>query len=382
MSKKKAIETILSHVGLLTDTSTGAISTPIYQTAIFGHSKFGHSTGFDYSRTSNPTRCVLEKALAELEDGAAASTFSSGMAAISSLQILFKPGDKIFISDDLYGGTYRLFEKVFKPWGLKTDYLDFSNFDNVKKIGNTQVRAFFIESPSNPLMKITDLKKVIRFARSKNILVIVDNTFMSPYCQRPLTLGADIVVHSGTKYLSGHNDILFGAVVSKTKELAEKIAFTQNATGGVVSPFESWLALRGIKTLALRLDRAQDNASKLAAWLTKRKGIRQVYYPGLSVHPGHEIHFGQASGPGAIISFRLTDADKVHRLINKLEVITFAESLGGVESLITYPITQTHADIPESFRKRIGITNDLLRLSIGIENCNDLINDLDQAIGR
>jgi cystathionine beta-lyase/cystathionine gamma-synthase len=381
MSDPRSIETILSHAGLLTDPSTGAISTPIYQTATFGHPALGQSTGFDYSRTANPTRSVLEKILAEIECGVASSTFASGMAAIASLQALFHPGDKVLISDDLYGGTYRLFEKVLKPWGLNIEYCDFSDLVNIEKTTDALVRAFFIESPTNPLMKITDLRKVISFARSRNILVIVDNTFMTPYCQRPLTLGADIVVHSGTKLLSGHNDTLFGAVISKNFEIAEKIAYIQNATGGVVSPFDSWLAIRGIKTLAIRVDRAQENATKIAMWLTKRKGVRDVYFPGLPDHPGNKIHFSQASGSGAMISFRLTSKNAAHRVINSVKTITFAESLGGVESLITYPITQTHAEIPESMRKQNGITDDLARLSVGIENYKDLITDLDQAIG-
>jgi cystathionine gamma-synthase len=380
MPNLKAIETILSHAGLISDPSTGAISTPIYQTATFGHPGLGQSTGYDYSRTANPTRSALEKVLAQLEKGIAASAFASGMAAITSLQALFKPGDNILISDDLYGGTYRLFEKIFKPWGLLTHYIDFGDLTSVKKFVDTRVRAFFIETPTNPLMKITDLKKVIDFAASRSILVIVDNTFMTPYCQQPLSLGADIVIHSGTKYLSGHNDTLFGAVISKNKEIADKIAFTQNATGGGLSPFDSWLALRGLKTLAVRMDRAQENASRIALWLTKRKGVNRIYFPGLSMHPGHKIHFKQASGPGAIVSFRLSSKKAAERLINHVDTITFAESLGGVESLITYPVTQTHSDIPEALRNKIGVTDDLLRLSVGIENCDDLIADLDQAL--
>jgi len=381
MSHRKSIETILSHAGLLSDLSTGAISTPIYQTATFGHPGLGKTTGYDYSRTANPTRTVLEKLLAELECGAGASTFASGMAAIASLQVLFKPGDKVLISDDLYGGTYRLFEKVFKPWGLETGYVDFSDYSEVGKNTDPSVRAFFIESPSNPLMKIADLQKIIGFAKARNILVIVDNTFMTPYCQRPIVLGADVVVHSGTKYLCGHNDTLFGVVVSKDAEIAEKIAFTQNATGGIVSPFDSWLAIRGMKTLAIRLDRAQENASKISQWLTNHTKVCQVYFPGLKTHPGRKIHFKQATGPGAIISFKLSNSKNAARVINNVKTITFAESLGGVESLITYPVTQTHADIPETIRKKIGVTDDLLRLSVGIENCDDLIADLEQAIG-
>ena len=377
----KSIETLLSHAGLCSDSSTGAISTPIYQTATFGHPKLGESTGYDYSRTANPTRSVLEKTLAELECGVAASTFASGMAAITSCISLFKPGDKVLLSDDLYGGTYRLFEKVAKPWGLDADYLDFSEISAIKNQTTPNVRAFFIETPTNPMMKITDLRKVISFAHSRNILVIIDNTFMTPYCQRPLQLGADIVVHSGTKFLSGHNDTLFGTVVSREKEIAEKIAFIQNATGAIVSPFDSWLALRGLKTLAVRIDRAQENAAKIAKWLLKRKGVQAVYFPGLSTHAGYRTHIKQSTGPGAMISFRLTNKTAAHRVINSVKTITFAESLGGVESLITYPVSQTHADIPLLQRNRIGITDDLLRLSVGIENCSDLINDLDQAIG-
>ena len=381
MNSAKSIETILAHAGLLSDQLTGAISTPIYQTATFGHPCLGKSTGYDYSRTANPTRCALEKVLAQLEGGVSASTFATGMAAIASLQALFRPGDTILTSDDLYGGTYRLFESNFKPWGLNVEYVDFSDLASVKNSTGKNVKAFFVESPTNPLMKITDLKKIIALARSRNILVIVDNTFMTPYCQRPLELGADIVVHSGTKFLSGHNDTLFGAVVSKSKVVADTIAFNQNTSGGIVGPFDSWLALRGIKTLAVRLDRAQQNASTIAQWLNKRAGVTQVFFPGLSTHPGHKIHIGQASGAGAVLSFKLTGVRAVRRIINRIQTITYAESLGGVESLITYPATQTHAAIPQALRKKIGVTDDLLRLSVGIENCNDLIEDLNQAIG-
>ena len=384
MSSKRAIsiETALSHAGLLTDLVTGAISTPIYQTATFGHPGLGRSTGFDYSRTANPTRSVLEKTLAELEGGFSASAFASGMAALTALQGLFSPGDKILVSNDLYGGTFRLFEKIFRPWNIQTEFLDFSDLNAVKAAAKqAPIRAFFIESPTNPLMKITDLRKIASIARSRRILVIVDNTFMTPYCQRPLDLGADIVVHSGTKFLAGHNDVLFGAVISKKADIAEKISFTQNATGGILSPFDSWLAIRGIKTLAVRMDRAQDSAGKIARWLTKHKKVKRVYYPGLPTHPGYQAHRRQACGPGAIVSFELVDRNIARRTINRVEVITFAESLGGVESLITYPITQTHADIPAAIREKIGITENLLRLSVGIDHVDDLIDDLKLAIG-
>lgn len=381
MPNSGAIETVLAQAGLCSEPVTGAISTPIFQTATFGHPELGKSTGFDYSRTSNPTRTVLEETLAELEGGVKASAFSSGMAALSSLQVLFKPGDTLLISDDLYGGTFRLFEHIFKPWNLRAVYCDFSNISKIIQHIDSTVKGFFIETPSNPLMKITDIKKAVELARSHNILTIVDNTFMTPYCQKPLCLGADIVVHSGTKFLAGHNDTLFGAVVSKDMAIAEKISFYQNSTGAVASPFDCWLAIRGMKTLAVRLDRAHSNASKIAAWLQKHQDIRQVYFPGLKTHPGRQIHLRQASSPGAVISFRVTNRKKIRRIINKVHHITYAESLGGVESLITYPLTQTHAAIPEKIRKSIGITDDLLRLSVGIENYKDLIEDLKQAIG-
>lgn len=381
MKKEVSLETVLAQAGLCSDKTTGAISTPIYQTATFGHPALGKSTGYDYSRTANPTRAVLEETLAVLEHGAKASSFASGMAAIAALQCLFKPGDRLLVSDDLYGGTYRLFEKCFKPWGLEADYVDFTDMDKVRAGWNPKVKAVFVETPSNPMMKIADLRKIIKVAHEKKVLVIVDNTFMTPYCQQPIAMGADLVVHSGTKYLSGHNDSLSGVVVSKTKALGEKIAFMQNSTGAVLSPFDSWLVLRGLKTLALRMDRSSSNASKISQWLLKRKGVSQVYFPGLTNHPGRKIHFGQATGPGAVLSFRVKSKESVKTIINRVKVLTYAESLGGVESLVTYPFTQTHADIDPVTRKRLGVTDDLLRVSVGIENCKELIQDLDQAIG-
>lgn len=382
MKHSSRIETRLSHSGLCTDKSTGALSTPIFQTATFSHPEIGKTTGYDYSRTANPTRTVLEKNCAELEHGSAAYAFSSGMAAISSLMSLFKPGDRVLVCDDLYGGTYRLFEKVFRPWGLEADYADFCDLSLVKSKIIPRTRAFFIESPTNPMLKIIDIRKTVALAKSCNVLLIVDNTFMTPYCQNPLLLGADIVVHSGTKYLAGHNDTLAGVVVSREKKIAEKIAFTQNATGGVLSAFDSWLVLRGLKTLAVRMDRAQQNADAIARWLLTHKAVSRVYYPGLSSHGDRPVHRKQASGAGAIISFRVRNAGAVRRIIRVLKTITFAESLGGVESLITYPISQTHADIPSSLLRKIGISDNLLRLSVGIEHCDDLIGDLEQALGQ
>ncbi len=375
------IETRLAQAGLCTDRVTGAISTPIYQTATFRHPALGQSTGYDYSRTVNPTREVLEKVMADLEKGDRGFAFASGMAAITTILMLFAAGDHLVVSDDLYGGTYRVLEKNFRQFGVEASYADTNDLEAIEAaLVPGRTRAIFIETPTNPLMKITDLKKVIEFGKRRGLLIIVDNTFMTPYYQRPLELGADLVVHSGTKFLGGHNDLLAGIVVARTPELSEKVKFIQNSTGAVLGPQDSWLLLRGVKTLALRLARQQENAIQIARWLATRPEVKQLYYPGLETHPGFEIHSGQASGFGAMLSFTVTDAALVERIINRVQTITYAESLGGVETLITYPVRQTHADIPVEIRERIGVTNDLLRLSIGIEAADDLIADLKQAM--
>ncbi len=375
------IETILAHAGLCTDSTTGAISTPIYQTATFRHPALGVSTGFDYSRTINPTRLALENVIAELESGDRGFAFASGMAAISAVLMMFKSGDHLIVSDDLYGGTYRIFEKSFRQFGLSVTYADTTDPGAVRDaVIPGKTRAVFIETPTNPLMKITDLEEAIEFAHQKGMLAVVDNTFMTPYLQRPLEFGADIVVHSGTKFLGGHNDVLAGAVVARSEELSERIGFIQNATGGVLGPQDSWLLLRGLKTLALRLEKQQENAQAVARWLDRNDKIKKVHYPGLPGHPGHSVQRKQSSGFGAMLSFRVPDASWAERIINRVKVITFAESLGGVESLITYPVRQTHGDIPVEMREKIGVTDDLLRLSVGIEHADDLICDLEQAM--
>lgn len=375
------IETILAHAGLCTDETTGAISTPIYQTATFRHPALGVSTGFDYSRTINPTRLVLEKVMAELECGDRGFAFASGMAAIAAILMLFKSGDHLIVSDDLYGGTYRIFEKNFRQFGLTFTYVDTSDLGEVRDaVIPGKTRAIFIETPTNPLMKITDLSQAMALARSKGLLTIVDNTFMTPYLQRPMEFGADIVLHSGTKYLGGHNDVLSGVVVTRTAELSDRLGFIQNSTGGVLGPQDSWLVLRGLKTLALRMEKQQQNALKIAGWLVRNHKVKKVYYPGAPEHSGHVIQEKQSCGFGAMLSFRVPDATWAERIINRVKVITFAESLGGVETLITYPVRQTHGDIPLEIRERIGVTDDLLRLSVGIEHANDLICDLEQAM--
>ncbi len=375
------IETVLAHSGLCTDPTTGAVSTPIYQTATFRHPALGVSTGYDYSRTINPTRQALENVMAQLEGGDRGFAFASGMAAITAVLMMFASGDHIIVSDDLYGGTYRIFEKNFRQFGLSATYADSSDLEAVKNAlipGKT--KAIFIETPTNPLMKITDLREAIALAHSNGLMAIVDNTFMTPYLQRPLEFGADVVVHSGTKYLGGHNDALSGAVVTLSPELSDRIGFIQNSTGGVLGPQDSWLVLRGLKTLALRMEKQQENAKRIAAWLARNSKIKKVYYPGLPEHYGHGIQQKQSTGFGAMLSFRVPDSSWAERIINRVRVVTFAESLGGVETLITYPVRQTHGDIPVEIREKIGVTDDLLRLSVGIEHISDLIGDLEQAM--
>ncbi len=375
------IETVLAHAGLCSDETTGAVSTPIYQTATFRHPALGESTGYDYSRTVNPTRKAFEDVMAELEQGRQGFAFASGMAAITTILLLFASGDHLVVSDDLYGGTYRIFEKNFRQFGLTVTYVDTGDCQAVAQaIIPGKTKALFIETPTNPLMKVTDLRQLVRLAKQYQLLTIVDNTFMTPYLQRPLEIGADLVVHSGTKYLGGHNDVLSGVVVARTAELSERMKFVQNSTGAVLGPQDSWLMLRGLKTLGLRMVKQQENAQRIAEWLCRQPQVTAVYYPGLKDHPGHAIQAGQGSGFGAMLSFRVADPALVPLVINRVRVLTYAESLGGVETLITFPVRQTHADIPEEVRRRIGVTEDLLRLSVGIEDVTDLIADLEQAL--
>jgi cystathionine gamma-synthase len=375
------LATLLAQAGCRHDAATGSISTPIYQTASFAHPALGQSTGFDYSRTSNPTRLVLEETLAAIEGGHRGFAFASGLAAIDCLLRLFAPGDRLVVTEDLYGGTFRLFEKVFRPLGIDAVYVDSSDLAAVKAaLTDSRVKGVFVESPTNPLLKIADLRAIASLARAQGALMIVDNTFLTPCLQRPLDQGADLVVYSATKYLAGHNDVVAGAVVARTPELSEKIGFFQNAVGGVLGPQDSWLALRGLKTLALRIARQQENALGVAQWLSKHLRVRRVYYPGLPGHPGREILLREKSGWGGMISFEIDDAARIPEILSNVKVFLFAESLGGVESLITYPAVQTHADIAPATRQRLGIHDRLLRLSIGIEDAQDLIRDLENVL--
>ncbi|MGZ8429789.1 MAG: trans-sulfuration enzyme family protein, partial [Candidatus Deferrimicrobiaceae bacterium] len=368
MKKNRTVETIAAQAGVGADKAFGAVSVPIYTSAIYRYERFGKNRGFDYSRGENPTRQAAEKALADLEGGSRAVAFSSGMAAISALMTLFRTGDHILCSDDLYGGTYRLFETLLRPYGLSFDYVDMGNPAAVRKKIRGKTKALFIETPTNPLMKIADLKGAARIGREKGILTVVDNTFMSPLLQQPLGLGIDVVVHSATKFLGGHNDLIGGAVITTDAAVGEKMAFAQKAIGAIPSPFDCWLLLRGIKTLAVRVTRAQENAEALARFLSGHPAVGKIYYPGLPDHPRRELHFSQASGAGSIISFDLKRRKAVPAFLSALKTILLAESLGGVESLITHPSTMTHADIPLEEQAAVGLTPSLVRLSVGIED--------------
>lgn len=372
--------TICVHGSTRSYDNTGSISVPIFQTATFAHPGVGQSTGYDYSRVQNPTREYLEETIAKLEQGNGALAFSSGMAAISAVMELFSPGDHFITSDDLYGGSHRLFHHINAKNGLSFTAVNTSHTEQIKAAIRPETKAIFVETPSNPMMQVTDLKKTAEFAHEHGLLLIVDNTFLTPYLQRPLTLGADIVVHSGTKYLGGHNDVLAGFAIAKDEKNIERLRFVYKNTGACLSPFDSWLLIRGLKTLPLRMDRQEQNALKIAEWLTKQDKIKQVYYTGLPEHPDYALSKQQASGFGSMISFEVDSAETAERMLNRVNLIHFAESLGGVETLITYPMLQTHAEIPAEEREAKGITDKLLRLSVGIEDANDLIADLTYAL--
>jgi cystathionine gamma-synthase len=360
--------------------TTGAVSIPIFQSATFVHPGVGLSTGFDYSRSQNPTREYLEQTVAKLEGGLDAMAFSSGMAAVAVLMELFSPGDHIIATDDLYGGSIRLFSNISKKNGLAFDFVDTTDVQNIKARLRPETRAVFIETPTNPMMHVTDIAAVSRLCKANKLMLIVDNTFLTPYFQKPLLLGADVVLHSGTKYLGGHNDTLAGFLVVSDAGLSERLRFLSKTTGACLSPFDSWLMIRGIKTLAVRLERQQETAFRIAEWLLKQGRIKAVHYPGLPNHPGYEVSKKQTSGFGGMLSFETDSKETAQLLLERVSLIKYAESLGGVESLITYPMLQTHADIPREEREARGIGDCLLRLSVGLESADDLIEDLSQAL--
>lgn len=360
------------------DKDFGSVSFPIYQTATFAHYGVGRSTGYDYTRLQNPTREQLERIVASLEGGCDAIAFASGMAAIATLMECFKPGDHLIVDGDLYGGTIRLFNSVCKNKGIEITAIELAKEDPLPYI-KENTKAVYVETPTNPMMNITDIKKLSEITKEKGLLLIVDNTFLSPYFQNPLSLGADIIVHSGTKYLGGHNDTIAGFLVTNREDVKEQLRFFYKTTGAALAPFDSWLILRGIKTLAVRMERAQENAMAVAEWLKGQSCVTKVLYPGLPEHPGYEVMKKQARGFGGMLTFEVDTTERAQGILEHVKLIQFAESLGGTESLITYPVTQTHADVPKDKLLENGITDRVLRLSLGIEGKEDLIADLAQA---
>ena len=376
------ISTKLIHGGISNDEHTGAVNVPIYQTSTYGQEVPGKHKGWEYSRSGNPTRKALEELIAELENGKFGFAFASGLAAISTVVSLFKPGDEIVISNDVYGGTFRILDKVFSKYDIKYHQVDTSNLKNIEDAINDKVKAIYIETPSNPLLGITDIEGASKIAKAHGLLTIVDNTFYTPYIQRPLELGADIVIHSATKYLGGHSDLIAGLVVVNDEKLAQEIGFLQNAIGAILQPFDSFLLIRGIKTLGVRLDRHVANAEYIVNELSKLEDVKKIYYPGLESHPGYDVNKKQAKNGGAMISFELTDGHDTDTLFRSLNIITLAESLGGVESLIEHPASMTHASIPKEIREAAGLGDGLLRLSVGIEDAKELAEDIIGAIKK
>jgi cystathionine gamma-synthase len=374
--------TLMVHGATPFEPVTGAISTPIYQNATFRHPGLNQSTGFDYSRVINPTRTELERTLALIEHGKYGLAFATGMGAISSIIKLFKPGDHIVVSEDLYGGTYRLFHEYYAKYGFSFSWVDTSNLSLVEQAIRPETRALFVETPSNPMMKVADIQACADLIHRRGGILIVDNTFLSPWFQNPLDLGADLVIHSGTKYLAGHNDTLAGFIVHARDDLEPLIRDAQKSEGATLAPFDAWLVLRGIKTLAIRMEKHEQNAVTIARWLREHKRIDRVFFTGFEDHPQYALTRAQARGYGGMISFYLKNAADVPVLLRSVKLILFAESLGGVESLITYPLVQTHGAIPEAMRLSAGVNDRLMRLSVGIEDSADLIADLDNALAQ
>ena len=373
-------KTKLIHAGRDRDPHTGASSIPIYQVSTYHQEDPEHLGRYDYGRSDNPTREALEQAIAELEGGTRGFAFASGMAATSSVLMIFQAGDHLVVGEDIYGGTYRILTTVFKRWGLETTFVDSTALDQVRSAITPQTKAIFVETPSNPTLKITDLAAVARIAHDHGLLAITDNTFMSPALQRPLELGFDIVVHSATKFIGGHSDLIAGLAVVKSAELGRRIRHVQNAFGAILGPQDSWLTLRGLKTLDVRLRQQQQSAETIAGWLQARREIKKVYYPALEGHPGRDLHLRQASGGGAVISFELTSKELAVEMMKKVKLPLVAVSLGGVESILSYPATMSHAAMPARERAARNITDGLVRLSVGLEAAQDLISDLEQAL--
>ena len=370
------------HGGQIKEKGYGAVMPPIYQTSTYSQTKPGEHQGYEYSRTHNPTRTALENSLASIENGNFGLAFSSGLSAIDAILKLFEPGDEIISTNDLYGGSYRLFDKVFKKFGLKFIFSDLQNTEKIKDLISDRTKMIWVETPTNPMMNLIDINSISRLCKKNKILLAVDNTFATPYLQKPLDLGADIVMHSASKYLAGHSDVILGALIVKDDFLAEQLYFLQNSSGAICGPMDSFLTLRGIKTLHVRMERHCFNAEKIIEFLSNHKKIDKLYWPGISTHPNHELAKTQMSGFGGMISFTTKNGDfkSVQEITSKLKVFTLAESLGGVESLANHPASMTHASIPKKLREKTGVVDSLIRLSVGIEDHEDLINDLNQAI--
>ena len=379
-NKRPGFATLAIHAGQEPDPETGAVAVPIYPTSTCVQQELGKNKGYEYARVSNPTRTRLEENLAALEGGSAARAFASGMAAINAICTMYKSGDHIVCGNDLYGGVPRLFNQVLANFGMQFTYVDTADAKNVDRAIRKNTRMVYVETPTNPLMSLSDIAAVSQVCRRRKVELVVDNTFMSPYFQQPIALGADMVVHSTTKFLNGHSDGLGGVVVCTTKEQADKLAFVQKAAGAILSPFECWLVLRGVKTLAVRMEQHDRNGRLVAEFLARHKKVEKVFYPGLEEHPQHDLAQRQMTGFGSMITFETGSLSNAKKMLKKVRVCSLAESLGGVETLISHPATMTHAALGEKGRREIGITDGLVRISVGIENVEDIVNDLEQAL--
>ncbi|RSD28802.1 bifunctional cystathionine gamma-lyase/homocysteine desulfhydrase [Mesobacillus subterraneus] len=373
-------KTKLIHGGIPGDKTTGAVSFPIYQVSTYKQEDVGIHSGYEYSRTGNPTRFALEELIKDLEEGKRGFAFGSGMAAITAVMMLFSSGDHVILTDDVYGGTYRIMSKVLNRIGIESTFVDTTDLEKVKAAIQPNTKALYIETPTNPLLKVTDIRACAQLAKENGLLTIVDNTFSTPYWQTPLTLGADLVLHSATKYLGGHSDVVAGLVVANDDQLAEDLHFVQNSTGGILGPQDSWLLVRGMKTLGLRMEAHEANTKKIVEFLSSHSSVEKIYYPGLETHPQHSLAKQQAGGYGGMVSFDVGSAEKAAEVLRKVNYFTLAESLGAVESLISVPAKMTHASIPAERRAELGITDGLIRISVGIEDAEDLIEDLKQAL--
>ena len=380
MKQSDHFATRLIHDGNEIDEATGALGVPVYQVSTFDQGDLTSTPQYDYARSGNPTRKILEQAIAKLEDGVQGFAFASGIAAVSSVLGIFSSGDHVIASQDIYGGSWRILNTFYKRWGLQVTFVDPSNPKNIANALRPETKALFLETPANPLLSITNLRSAIKVAQSASLTTIVDNTFMTPYLQRPLQLGADIVVHSATKFLGGHSDVISGLVVTNTEELGRRVYAVQNGFGAVPGPWDVWLVIRGMKTLKARLDCQQVSAGILASWLTSHPAVEKVYYPGLLEHPGKSIHDSQADGPGAVLSFKTHTAWQAKHFLATVKLAAAAVSLGGVETIASYPFSMSHASLPETERLRLGITDTLIRISVGLEDINDLIDDFDHAL--